>query len=71
VPPERRAPDSHAGRAAALARRSLEDSSEFLTLEKVFPQSLRESPRFRDEFTAAAHELARLGPRRAIERALA
>jgi mannitol 2-dehydrogenase len=71
VPPERRAPDSHAGRAAALARRSLEDSSEFLTLEEVFPQSLRESPRFRDEFTAAAHELARLGPRRAIERALA
>jgi mannitol 2-dehydrogenase len=71
VPPERRAPDSHGGRAAALARRSLVDSSVFLTLEEVFPPSLRDNPRFRDEFTAAAHDLAKLGPHRAIERALA
>ncbi len=71
VPPDRRAPDSHGERAEALARRSLADSSVFLGLEEVFPPSLRDSPRFRDEFEAAANELAELGPHEAIERALA
>jgi mannitol 2-dehydrogenase len=71
VPPAARAPDSHGEHAVALAERSLVDPSVFLELEEVFTPPLRGSPQFRDGFTAAAGDLARLGPNGAIERALA
>jgi mannitol 2-dehydrogenase len=71
VPPSLRAPDVHGGQAAALAGRSLEDPAVFLELEEVFTQLLRVSPRFRDEFVAAADDLAKRGAHGAIEHALA
>jgi mannitol 2-dehydrogenase len=71
VPRALRAPDSLGQSAAAVAQRSLADPSAFLGLEEVFTPMLRDSPRFRDEFTAAASDLAQLGPHRAIESALA
>jgi mannitol 2-dehydrogenase len=67
VPPAVRARDSHGERAAALARRSLGEPSEFLDLDDVFTPPLRESDRFRDEFTSASADLVKLGPYGAIE----
>jgi hypothetical protein len=61
----------HGEQAAALAGRSLEDPAVFLELEEVFTQLLRVSPRFRDEFVAAADDLAKRGAHGAIEHALA
>jgi mannitol 2-dehydrogenase len=71
VPPALRAPDSHGEHAAELAQRSLVEPAAFLDLEEVFTSFVRGSSLFRDEFTAAAAELAKLGPHRAIERVLA
>jgi mannitol 2-dehydrogenase len=71
VPPAARAPDSRGEHAVALAGLSLVDPSAFLELEEVFTPRLRASPRFRDAFTAAAGDLAQLGPSGAIEGALA
>jgi mannitol 2-dehydrogenase len=71
VPPTQRAPDSHGEHAAELAQRSLVEPAAFLDLEEVFTSSVRGSSTFRDEFTAAAAELANLGPHRAIDRVLA
>jgi mannitol 2-dehydrogenase len=71
VPPALRAPDSHSERAAELAQRSLIEPATFLDLEEVFTPFVRGSPVFRDEFMAAAAELAKFGPHRAIEHALA
>jgi mannitol 2-dehydrogenase len=67
VPPAVRARDSHGERAAALARRSLGEPSEFLDLDDVFTPPLRESDRFRDAFTSASADLVKLGPYGAIE----
>ncbi len=67
VPPTLRAPDSLGERAAALAQDSLIQPAAFLDLDDVFTPSLRQSGRFRDAFTAAAADLARLGPHGAIE----
>jgi len=71
VPQDARAPDSRGQRAAALAGRSLGDPVIFLELEEVFTSPLRESTRFREAFTAAAADLAKLGPLRAIEKTIA
>jgi mannitol 2-dehydrogenase len=68
VPPAARASDSRGERAAALARLSLVDPSEFLDLDEVFTPPLRESERFRDAFTSATADLVKLGPHGAIER---
>jgi len=68
VPPALRAPDSHGEHAAELAQRSLVEPAAFLDLEEVFTSFVRGSSLFRDEFTAAAAELAKLGPHRAIDR---
>jgi mannitol 2-dehydrogenase len=70
VPPAVRAQDSHGERAAELAQRSLVEPAVFLDLQEVFTSSVRGSTLFRDEFTAAAAELAKLGPHRAIDRVL-
>jgi mannitol 2-dehydrogenase len=70
VPAALRAPDSHGETAAALANRSLADPAAFLDLEEVFTPTVRGSAHFREEFTAAAADLARLGPHGAIERLL-
>jgi hypothetical protein len=67
VPPTLRAPDSLGERTAALAHDSLVKPIAFLDLDDVFTPSLRESARFHDAFAAAAADLARLGPRGAIE----
>src|SRR5947207_5200629 len=67
VPSTLRARDSLGERAAALARDSLAQPAAFLDLDDVFTPSLRESARFRDAFTAAAADLASLGPHGAIE----
>jgi mannitol 2-dehydrogenase len=71
VPPALRAPDSHGEHAAELAQRSLVEPAAFLDLEEVFTSFVRGSSLFRDEFTAAAADLAQLGPHRAIDRVLA
>jgi hypothetical protein len=71
VPPAARAPDSHGEHAVVLAGLSLVDASAFLELDEVFTPLLRASPQFRDEFTAAAGDLAQLGPIGAMEAALA
>src|SRR5581483_9670958 len=71
VPQDARAPDSRGQRAAALAGCSLGDPVIFLELEEVFTSPLRESTRFREAFTAAAADLAKLGPLRAIEKTIA
>ena len=71
MPPALRAPDSHGEAAVALAERSLNDPSAFLELEEVFTPVVRSSTQFRADFTAAAAELAKLGPHGAIERLLA
>ena len=70
VPPEVRAPDSRGERAAELAERSLADPLAFLELDDVFTPRLRTSERMRGAFAAAATDLARLGPLRAIENVL-
>ena len=70
VPPEVRAPDSRGERAAELAERSLADPLAFLELHDVFTPRLRTSERMRGAFAAAAADLARLGPLRAIENVL-
>jgi mannitol-1-phosphate/altronate dehydrogenase len=67
VPQTLRAPDSQGERAAALAQDSLVQPAAFLDLDEVFTPSLRESARFRKAFAATAADLARLGPRGAIE----
>jgi mannitol 2-dehydrogenase len=69
TPAMQRAPDPGGERAAVLAERSLEDPLAFLDLDEVFTPPLRESPRFRDAFTAAAEDLVRAGARGAIEQA--
>ena len=71
VPPAARAPDSHGEHSVVLAGLSLVDASAFLELEEVFTPLLRGSTQFRDEFSAAAGDLAQLGPVGAIEAALA
>ena len=70
VPAAMRAPDSRAERAVVLAERSLADPAAFLELDDVFTLPLRRSESFRDEFTAAATDLARLGPVGAIQKVL-
>ena len=71
VPPERRAPDSRGDDAAALAQLALSEPLAFLEFDEVFTPRLRGSERFRDEFAAAAAELAEHGPRAAIETVIA
>jgi len=71
VPPAARAPDASGKRAAELAERSLADPLSFLDLDEVFTPELRASERFRDAFTAAAADLATLGPLNAIENVVA
>jgi mannitol 2-dehydrogenase len=67
VPLTQRAPDAHGERATALAQRALGDPSAFLDLDDVFTPALHGSERFRDTFTAAAADLAKLGPHGAIQ----
>jgi len=71
VPPASRAPDARGEGAAKLAEGSLADPLSFLDLDEVFTPGLRASERFRDAFTAAAADLARLSPLSAIENVLA
>jgi mannitol 2-dehydrogenase len=68
VPPSLRAPDTHGEKAVALASRFLADPPAFLELDQVFTRRVRDSSRFRAAFTAAAANLAELGPHGAIER---
>jgi mannitol 2-dehydrogenase len=67
TPPEERATDAGADRAAQYAVPSLEDPVAFLELAEVFPPSLRDSVRFRNAFTSATRSLALLGPLGAVE----
>jgi mannitol 2-dehydrogenase len=70
VPPTLRAHDAQGERAAALAHDSLVQPAAFLDLDDVFTPSVRKSAHFRNAFTAAAADLARLGPHGAIEQVL-
>jgi len=70
VPPNERAPDSLGRRSSELARRSIDDPLAFLELDEVFTPALRQSNRFRDEFSAAGRALAERGPIGAIQEAL-
>ena len=67
VPAAERAPDSRGDRAADLASRFLAEPLAFFELDEVFTPPLRTSDRFRNAFSAAAADLARLDPLRAIE----
>jgi mannitol 2-dehydrogenase len=71
VPPAARAPDSRGERAAQLAGQALADPLAFLELDEVFTPRLRASDRFRDAFTAAVADGARVGPLDSIEHVLA
>jgi mannitol 2-dehydrogenase len=68
TPAEERATDAGADRAAAYAVRSLDDPVAFLGLAEVFPQSLRDSERFRAAFTNAMRSVAADGPLGAVEK---
>jgi mannitol 2-dehydrogenase len=70
VPPAMRALDSHGERAAELAERSLADPLAFLELGHVFTPQVRASERFRGAFTAAAADLASVGPLGAMKNVL-
>jgi mannitol 2-dehydrogenase len=67
VPPADRAPDSHGERAAQLAAQARKEPLAFLELDEVFTPRVRESERFREAFTAAAHAVAVDGPLAALE----
>jgi mannitol 2-dehydrogenase len=70
VPADERAPDSLGQRASELASSSIDAPVGFLELAEVFTPALRESKRFRDEFSAASRALAERGPIDAIEQTL-
>jgi mannitol 2-dehydrogenase len=67
VPPAVRAPDSRGERAAELAELSIAEPLAFLELDEVFTPGLRASDRFRDAFSAAVSDLAKLNPTDAIQ----
>jgi mannitol 2-dehydrogenase len=67
TPAEERAADGAGEEAAAYAARSVEDPVAFLGFSNVFPSSLRDDERFRDEFARATRSLAALGPIGAVE----
>jgi mannitol 2-dehydrogenase len=67
VPPAVRAPDSRGERAAQLAELSIAEPLAFLELDEVFTPGLRASDRFRDAFSAAVSDLAKLNPTDAIQ----
>jgi mannitol 2-dehydrogenase len=67
TPPEERAADADGDRAAAYAKRSLDDPVAFLGLAEVFPPSIRGDERFRQAFESAARKLAKFGPIGAVE----
>jgi mannitol 2-dehydrogenase len=71
VPAAERAPDSRGEQAAKLAQAALSDPLAFLELDDVFTAPLRQSPAFRDAFSAASRDLAAHGPLKAIENTLA
>jgi mannitol 2-dehydrogenase len=68
TPPDERALDTGAVRAATYAIPSLDDPVAFLGLAEVFPPMLRDNERFREAFTSATHILAELGPIGAVEK---
>jgi mannitol 2-dehydrogenase len=71
VPDGERSPDSQGARSAELARTALGDPAAFLELDEVFTAALRESARFREAFTGAAHAIAADGSLGAIAALLA
>jgi mannitol 2-dehydrogenase len=70
VPPAMRALDSAGDRAVKVAERSLADPLVFLELAEVFTPQVRASERFRGAFTAAAADLASVGPLAAMKNVL-
>jgi mannitol 2-dehydrogenase len=70
IPSAMRALDSQGDRAAELAERSLADPLAFLELGEVFTPQVRASERFRRAFTAAAADLASVGPLEAMKNVL-
>jgi mannitol 2-dehydrogenase len=70
VPPAMRALDSAGDRAVKFAERSLADPLVFLELAEVFTPQVRASERFRGAFTAAAADLASVGPLAAMKNVL-
>jgi mannitol 2-dehydrogenase len=62
VPVDQQAFDAGGDRSRELARRAIVDPELFLELDSVFPESLRNSERFRRSFVQAARVLERDGP---------
>jgi mannitol 2-dehydrogenase len=62
VPPDQQAADASGDVARGYAREAGEEPTRFLDFAAVFPPTLRDSERFRAEFSAAAQALAATGP---------
>jgi mannitol 2-dehydrogenase len=67
TPAEERAADAGAERVATYAVRSIDEPVAFLGLADVFPPSIRDNERFRDEFASATRSLSTLGPIGALD----
>jgi mannitol 2-dehydrogenase len=61
-PPDEQAADASGHLARRYAREAVDDPIRFLDFAAVFPASLRESERFRSEFSAAVRALDATGP---------
>jgi mannitol 2-dehydrogenase len=67
VEPAAQAPDSSADEARRHAAAAVDDPAAFLEFGAVFPQALRDSPRFRTRFAAAYHRIVDHGPLAAMQ----